>query len=378
MPVGQVISTHGFIPRKFENMSLVQTTRLSNLVEAGVVVRSPRMDGFMSKGGIIFDMPFWNDVQTGTGVEGSADVDRISSETFSQAFGDPADNPHAGLGGANTGYDPPPNRITSDKEVGVRLCRNNSWGVSDLSESLMVGGPDVMSLLAARTAPHKQLLLQRLFLTTCTGLFADNDAIPDGTEHVQGDLTLDISNVAGGSYAPGQTDFGAAAHIRGLQLLGDSKADMVRRGTIMMHSIVTSTIAQKDLIETVRDSQGNALYDTFKGMRIIENDEMTSPSSGVYDTYYFAPGSFLLGVGSPKHPIEFERKPGAGNGAGQEIMYHRWEWCLHPVGHAWQLASTGGGPTYAQIAHEDSWKRVYPERKQIRIIRIRTREHAPV
>jgi hypothetical protein len=189
-------------------------------------------------------------------------------------------------------------------------------------------------------------------------------------------LTLDISNIAGGAYQAGFTDFGAAAHIRALQLLGDSKADMKRRGVIMMHSIVTATIEQKDLIETVRDSEGNGLYQTFRGMRIIENDEMTSPSAGVYDTYYFAPGAFLLGVGSPKVPVEFERKPGAGNGGGQEVMYHRWEWALHPIGHAWQLASTGGGPTYAQIATGTSWKRVYPERKQIRIIRLRSRESA--
>lgn len=363
MPLGQVISTAGFIPRKFSNMSLVQTMRLSNLVEAGVIVRSPKMDGYMSKGGIIFDMPFWNDVQTGTGNEGTADVDRISTETISADFS-----------GGTT--DPIPNGITSDKEVGVRLCRNNSWGASDLAESLLVGGADPMAIMSSRTAPHKALLLQRLFLTTCTGLFANNDTAPIGTEHVQGDLTLDISNIAGGAYQQGVTDFGAAAHIRGLQLLGDSKRDMVQRGTILMHSIVTSTIAQKDLIETVRDSSGNALYDTFKGMRIVENDEMTSPSQGVYDTYYFAPGSFLLGVGSPKVPVEFERKPGAGNGGGQEVMYHRWEWALHPVGHAWQLASTGGGPTYAQIATNTSWKRVYPERKQIRIIRIRSRESA--
>lgn len=364
MPAGQVISTAGFIPRKFENMSLVQTMRLSTLISAGIITRSPKMDGFMSKGGIIFDMPFWNDVQTGTGAEGTADVDRISTETNSADF----------AGGTT---DPIPNGITSSKEVGVRLCRNNSWGVSDLAESLIVGGSDALAIMSGRTAPHKALLLQRLFLATCAGIFADNDTTPDATEHVTGDLTLDISNAGGaGVYQPGTTDFGAVAHIRALQLLGDSKEDMMRRGTLLMHSIVVATIEQKDLIETVRDSEGKTLYQSFRGMRIVMNDEMTSPSTGVYDTYYFAPGSMLLGVGHPKVPVEFERKPGAGNGAGQEIMYHRWEWALHPVGHAWQLASTGGGPTYAQVADAGSWKRVYPERKQIRIIRVRSREFA--
>lgn len=361
MPAGQVISTNGFIPRKFTNLSLVQTMRLSNLIASGAITRSEKMDEFMAKGGVLFDMPFWNDVQTGTGSEGAADVDRISTETNSADF----------AGGTT---DPIPNGITSAVEVGVRLCRNNSWGASDLSSSLIVGGSDAMSVMAARTAPYKALTLQRLFLATMAGIFADNDAAPDATEHVQGDLTFDISNIAGGVYQPGTTDFGAAANIRTLQLFGDSKAAMVRSGVLLMHSIVTATLALKDLIETIRDSQGQIVFQTFQGMRIVENDEMTSPSAGVYDTYYLAPGSLLFGTGTPKVPVEFERKPGAGNGGGQEIMYHRWEWALHPVGHAWQLASTGGGPTYAQIATGTSWKRVYPERKQIRIARCRSRE----
>ncbi len=370
MPAGQVISTNGFIPRKFTNMSLVETMRLSNLITSGAITRSPKLDQFMSKGGVVFDMPFWNDLQTGTGAEGTADVDRQSFEGLSQDHG----TLQTVTPSADFYRDPIPNGLTSAVEVGVRLCRNNSWGASDLSESLIVGGPSAMEIMSSRTGPYKALTLQRLFLTTLAGIFADNDAAPDASEHVAGDLTLDIS---GSTYSPGYTDFSAAANIRALQLLGDSKAAMVRNGVILMHSIVTATIALKDLVETIRDSEGRIVYQTFQGMRIVENDELTSPSPGVYDTYYVGPGAFLFGSGMPKNPVEFDRKPGAGNGGGATVMYHRWEWCLHPVGHAWQVASTGPGPTYAQIATGTSWKRVYPERKHIRLIRVRSREHNP-
>lgn len=365
MPAGLTISTAGFIPRKFQNMSLVYTMKLSNLVDAGVIVRSEKMDQFMTPGAILVDMPFWNDIQigaTGVDAEGAAGVDRISTETKHEDFS----------GGAS---DPEPDGINSGTEVGVRLCRNHSWSASDLASSLIVGGSDPMTVMAGRTSFFKAMILQRLFLETMTGIFADNDLTPDGTEHVVGDLTLDVSNAAGANvYSPGTTDFGAATHIKALQLLGDAKGQIT---TIMMHSILESTIALKDLIETVRDSEGQVRYKTFMGYRLVINDAMTSPSAGVYDTYYFKPGSLLLGQGTPKVPVEFERKPGAGQGGGQDVMYHRWEWCLHPVGHAWQLASTGGGPTYAQIRAGTSWKRVYPERKQIGIIRVRTRESAP-
>lgn len=367
MPAGLTISTAGFIPRKFMNMSLVFTMRLNNLVDAGVIVRSEKMDGFMTPGAILVDMPFWNDVQVGrTGIdaEGVAGVDRISQETKHIDF-DPT---------ITANKDPDPDGINSGTEVGVRLCRNHSWSVSDLTSSLVAGGVDAMTVMAGRTAFFKSMILQRLFFETMTGLFADNDAAPDTTEHVLGDLTLDVSNIAGaGVYSPGATDFSAATHIKALQLLGDAKGQI---SVIMMHSILESTIALKDLIETIRDSDGQVRYKTFMGYRLVINDEMTSPSAGVFDTYYFKPASLLLGQGSPKNPVEFERKPGAGQGGGQDVMYNRWEWCLHPVGHAWQLASSGGGPTYAQIRAGTSWKRVYPERKQIGIIRVRTRESA--
>lgn len=369
MPIGQLVSTNGYIPLKFSNMALLYTMRLSNLVDAGVIVRSPKMDNFMSPGGILFEMPFWNDVQNGTGAEGTADVSRISTETFSSDFSSAL----ASIGGVASADDPAPNRITSSKEVGVRMCRNCSWAQSDLSQSLMLGNVDTLSFMAQRSANFQKLELQRMFLSEMIGLMADNDAAPTGTDtHTIGDMTLDISNAAGtGVYQPGTTDFGAPAHIRALQLLGDAKSQIK---VVMMHSILEATIALKNLIETVRDSDGQVLYNTFMGMRIVINDEMTSPSAGVYDTYYFKPASFLLGVGTPKEPIEWDRKPGAGNGAGQTIFYSRWEWALHPVGYQWKVASTGGGPTFTELATGTSWSRVYPERKQVGIIRVRSRE----
>lgn len=367
MAIGQIVSANGYIPLKFSNMALQYTMRLSNLVDAGVIVRSPKMDGFMSPGGVIFEMPFWNDVQIGAGAEGTADVSRISTETFSSDFG------AAAIGGVNTADDPAPNRISSSKEVAVRMSRNCSWAQSDLSKRLMLGDVDALSFMAQRSAFFQKMELQRMFLADMIGIMADNDAAPTGTDtHVAGDMTLDISNAAGaGVYQPGTTDFGAAAHIRALQGLGDAKSQIK---VVLMHSILESTIALKNLIETVRDSDGQVLYNTFMGMRIVINDEMTSPSAGVYDTYYFKPASFLLGVGQPEQPYEWDRKAGAGAGAGQTIFYSRWEWALHPIGYQWKVASTGGGPTFTELATGTSWSRVYPERKQVGIIRVRSRE----
>ena len=74
-----------------------------------------------------------------------------------------------------------------------------------------------------------------------------------------------------------------------------------------------------------------------------------------------------------------ERAPSQGNGKGADILYSRTQWAIHPVGHRFAVASPAvGGPSNAStsgnLAHADSWVRVYPERKQIKIARLITRE----
>jgi len=76
---------------------------------------------------------------------------------------------------------------------------------------------------------------------------------------------------------------------------------------------------------------------------------------------------------------EVFRNPDRGNGAGSDTLYNRVEWCIHPVGHAYVGSpATDGGPTNAatanNLAYSHSWVRVFPERKQIKLARLITRE----
>ena len=51
---------------------------------------------------------------------------------------------------------------------------------------------------------------------------------------------------------------------------------------------------------------------------------------------------------------------------------------MHPAGHAYAGTPANGGPSNAATANNlaaaASWNRVYPERKQIKIARLRTTE----
>src|SRR5690606_21464751 len=115
---------------------------------------------------------------------------------------------------------------------------------------------------------------------------------------------------------------------------------------------------------------------TFLGRRVVVDDGLPNPAgagaaqtaTGIYHTWLFGDGAIRWGVGTPETPSEVERKPSAGTGAGQEILYSRVMWCFHPSGHKFAVASPDeGGPTNAStagnLAHAASWMRVFPERK---------------
>jgi hypothetical protein len=231
-----------------------------------------------------------------------------------------------------------------------------------------------MDSIAQRVAYYRQRRLQAAFVATMTGVFADNAAAPSGSEHVLNDMTVDIS---GASYQTGVTDFSADAFIDAVTTMGDSEEDL---GITMMHAIVYARAQKNNLIDFIPDSLGVVRIPTFLGRRVIKDDGMPK-SSGVYETWIFGAGAVRLGQGSPKVPTEVFRNPEAGNGGGAETLYNRWEWIIHPVGNKYAGTTSKGGPTNAgtsnNLAHAGSWQRVYPERKQIKIARLITREHAP-
>lgn len=284
------------------------------------------------------------------------DADNVSTDVESDYF----------TGGS---ADSAPGKIQTSQEVGVRLDRNKSWSSADLTAAL--AGEDPMAAIADKVAGYWDRRIQQAFVATMKGLFADNAAAPAGSEHVQGDLTNDIS---GSSYTAGVTDFSAEAFIDAAVTAGDSMEDL---SMLMVHSIVYSRMQKNNLIDFIPDSQGNVVIPTFLGREVIVDDGLPV-SSGVYESWIFGAGAVRFGQVDPKVPVETERKASSGNGGGSEVLYSRTALCIHPVGHKYAGSAPTGGPDNTDstnmLAAAGSWERVYPERKQIKIARLITRE----
>lgn len=338
------------VPELFTPYVQQMTEQKSRLIQSGAVVRDAVLDNNLAGGGITFNEPSFQDL--------ADDEDNVSTD-------DPAVNST-------------PNKIKASAEIQVRLSRNNSWSSMDLAAAL--AGADPAGAIANRVSDYWVRREQAAFIATMKGVFANNATTTDAY-HTQNDMTHDISASA---FADGTTNFSAEAFVDACLTMGDSMDSL---GAVMVHSITYGRMLKNNLIDFIPDSANSLAYPnagangqgipTFLGRLVIVDDSMPF-TNGVFETWLFGAGAVRNGRGSPLVPTEVERKGSAGNGGGQGILYNRTEWILAPVGCAYVGTPASGGPSNAattnNLAAAASWRRVFAERKQVKIARLITRE----
>ena len=326
------------VPQLFTQYTQLATEAKSKLIQSGAIARSSYLDDFLVGGGNIVTMPFYKDL---TRVNSNVSSDDDSVLSTAKAF-------------------------SAASIVQHRLSRNQSWTSIDLSADIT--GSDPLANIVNRVSNYWAWDLQSHVVATLQGVFADNAAAPAGTEHVANDMTVDVK---GASFTAGVTNFTADALIDTLATMGDSFGNL---STLLVHSIVYARMLKNDLIDFIPDSQGKLTIPTFMGLQVVY-DDMIPRSAGVFESYVLGQGAVELGMGTPKTPTEVFRNPSAGNGSGVETLYSRTEWVIAPMGTSYVGTATGGGASVTTLQAAGSWQRAYPERKQIPIARLITREY---
>lgn len=344
MSAGTTAIVDVIVPAIFTPYVQQLTEKKSRIIQSGAAVVDAALSTELAGGGLTFNDPSFRDLDD--------DAENVSSDVTGTSA---------------------PNKIATAQEIQVRLSRNSSWASADLTAAL--AGADPMAAIADRVSSYWTRRLQTAFLATVSGVFKDNATAPAGADqHLINDMTYDVSGVA---YAAGVTDFSAEAFIDASATMGDSMDDL---GMVFMHSIVYARALKNNLIDFIPDAtnQNARGIPTFLGREVVVDDSMPN-TSGVCETWLFGGGAVRIGTGSPKTPTEISRLPAAGNGGGQEVLYNRVEWIIHPKGHAYVGTAAIGGPSNAtttnNLNHADSWRRVFSERKQIKIARLVTREY---
>lgn len=339
------------VPDIFTPYTQQLTEEKSRIIQSGMAIRDSSMDALLAGGGLTFHVPSFKDLDN--------DAERISNDS-SAAFNTADASVNAAGSGTSPERPPDPFKIQTLQEIAVRLNRNNSWSSMDLAQTL--AGADPMGAIADRVAFYWTRRLQAAFIATWNGVIADNVANDSGDY---------VNNISGASFVDGVTNFSAEAFLDAAVTMGDSMGDLTG---VIVHSVVYNRMQKNNLIDFIPDSEGRVNIPTFLGREVIVDDGMPRTGS-VYDTWLFGAGATRIGIGNPKVPTEVERLAGGGNGGGQEVLYSRVEWSIHPSGHAFVMASPpNGGPANTALDDATTWNRVFPERKQIKFARLVTRE----
>jgi hypothetical protein len=311
MPTTQISDI--IVPEVFNPYVTQKTMELSALYNSGIISNDPELDALAASGGKILNMPYFNDL--------SGD-DEVLSDS-----------------GALT-----PEKISAGQDQAVLLMRGKAWSVNDLAKAL--SGADPMAAIGDLVAGYWARQMQKTLISILKGAF--------GAASMAGNVS-DISALASGAEL-----IGASTFIDASQKLGDAKEKLTAVG---MHSAVVAYLAKQDLIQTIRDSQGNVVLKTYMGKTIIEDDGCPV-DAGVYTTYLFGQGAVGLGNGNAPVPTETDRDTLAGN----DILINRKHFILHPRGIKFTSASVvGASPTNTELSTATNWERVY-ENKAIRIV----------
>jgi len=324
------------VPELFEGYVVERTAEKSRLFQSGLISIEPTLVSKITEGGQTVNIPFFQDL---------AGVDQVLSDGSSLT----------------------PKKIVATSDVGIVHLRGDAFSVNDLSRKL--SGADPLNTIIDLFADYWMRKHQDLLLSTLTGVF--------GEATMAANSTLDIYHTSGGVGTAGVDNvINGDVILDAKQKLGDNKGSLT---AIAMHSAVETKLAQDDLIDYIKPSEGMAEIKVFQGMEVIVDDKITIETidgDPVYSTYLFGRGAFAYAPGDGSEAAE------GGEGtwavemdrdalAGDSHIINRKRFILHPRGVKWLGAAMAGlAPTNAEVEDLTNYSQVY-ETKNVRIVRVR-------
>ena len=208
---------------------------------------------------------------------------------------------------------------------------------------------------------------ERRVIESMNGVLADNVA------NDSGDMLYSIATDDAGAVTDAERISDKAIALAA-QTMGDHSAGIT---VIAMHSAMRTRLAINKLIEPFLNAQGQLLFETYLGKRIVIDDSLT-PIVGTnritYTSILFGAGVVSRANGPVQTPSAISREELAGNGGGQDIIHSRTNTIYHVNGFSFLSGSVAGQTaTYAELALAANWDRVV-NRKNVNIAFLQTND----
>ena len=325
------------VPAVFAKDYLVETKAKAAVFTSGLVSDDALMNELCAANkGSVFNVPFYKDL---------ADTEsNIGSD-------DPATNST-------------PQNITTGQDITIKHFRNQSWSTMDLEAALASSDP--MGRIKGQVASYWSRQYNKIAIGVLTGILNANVA------QNSGDMVKNVATDTTGTPAAAEL-ISASLILDAKQTMGDA-ANALK--ILMVHSVVWTNLQKQNLIAFIPGDSANIGFGTYLGYTLVIDDGLPAVAGTnrvTYTSVLAAPGVLKYGFGAPLNPVEVERKASAGNGEGQEVLYTRQHFAMHPAGIKWTSSSMAGkSPTISELGTAANWTRVYGERKQIALAFLKT------
>lgn len=314
--MAQTLLSDVVVPEVFTLPSIERTAEKWEFIQSGIVRRAPLQgEGAIPIGrGKTINLPFYQDLTGDDEVWDDADDIEL-------------------------------NKITMEDDIAVVLTRLKAWGSSDLSAALTGSNPT--NAILELVSDYWQRRYQKALISTVQGALAAFLAESPDVNY------LDISSLSGSlAYIDGES-FIDATHK-----LGDRATDLT---AIAIHSLTEAWLLKNDLIEFIRDSDGNLVMREFQGRRVIIDDGLPYNSgTGVFTSILFGAGAITMVEEVVPNATETYRHPE--KKGGTDALYTRRKFVMHPRGVKWVGGSgvpASATPSNTELANGAHWERVW-------------------
>ena len=309
------------VPEPMYNYLVDTLVRQNLLFQSGIVVADPIMAGLLTIGGSKFTFPFWGDI--------TQDESEIPVE-----------------GAAAT-----PGKIGTKELDAARQMRKADWGAGRLASIL--AGSDAMSAIQNQVADYWATQFQNILNETIKGVTGSTDGLAN--------ILLDKAATDG--VDPTAANLTSVEHIiDAICLLGDNAGKF--KG-IMVDSKVYNDMQKDDLISYVAISGQPQDVPMYREMVVFVDDNLpkyvrTSATLGnqdVYMTILIKGGAFMFAEsanGFEPVYVDHDRS----KGMGEETLYTKRMFSLHPAGWNWTGTPAGLSATNAELATVTNWAMV--------------------
>jgi hypothetical protein len=243
-----------------------------------------------------------------------------------------------------------PQKVSNQVQRFRSSQRNNSWSVMDLARDLAFDDP--VAAITGRIGAFWATDDEQRIISSLLGILAENIA------NDAGDMVVDVSNDSSSAVSDAER-VSAETIINTLQTLGDHKANV---STIAVHSAIHARLQKNNLIQYIRDSDNNIMFETYLTKRLIVDDSLPAVMGSNRITYtcmLFGPGVLGTASGRVLMPSETFRTPAGGNGGGMDTLWSRVHNVWHPYGFTFLSGSVAGqSPTYAELKNTANWDRI--------------------